>query len=252
MSINDFIIKKNGGNTQNGTAVLHSNLSNPLTGALAGDYCRGFNADPLIGSQESFVFSVNSSYQNGALVGIQNNKSISLRIAARLHYGWVPEMRMFCKATSSVASGDPTWVSPNFPSYSLMLKQTNLILNTGVYQGDQVVTTILQNLNYNTWHRLRMDVIPYTIQKKINGVFTTIPYKDRINIYTGSGEVGNETWSLINTTDISVTASNYVPWGNYTWNNYSITSSVGFGAISWGGGNDRIYVDRFEVLTGSV
>ena len=268
MAFSDFKITKFSGNTDNGTAILHSSLSNPITGA--GDFCRGFNTDPFNRSNTKYNFSVSSSYNNGSLIGVQQNKSLSIRAMIRHESTRAQGQSIHLYAKTADNFGQINGQGQLFhPRYSLYTNVgwsgcsdpscyfTTLRLQCGGYRSGEMFNVDLLHLPANQWHRIRMDVIPATSQQMISGVLTTSDYKDVIDIYTGSGPVGSETWGKIYTKEILTTDAEYVPWGNYISpggaGGYigTITSSVGF-LVASTSTSTAVYVDQFQVYTASL
>ena len=216
-----------------GSALMHNTLTNPLSGE--GAYCREFNP-PFASANVLGAMSArcNSSAASGVLIGVPNNKTISLRAWVRsVSYN---SIALSCKSILDVASdGDMN----GLPGYHLVFGgyggapgMVNLALSCATrgsgYSADQVFQ--ISTFAMRRWVKLRMDV------EAINDD----NLGDRIKVYTGTGTTGSEVWTLLYTQDIFPGSNTgYISWNHasYKLNGFSVIN-VGY--------NTSMYIDRFQ------
>ena len=214
-----------------GSALMHNTLTNPLSGE--GAYCREFNL-PIANGYGAMSARCNSSVAGGVLVGVPNNKTISLRAWVRsVTYN---SIALSCKSILAVTnSGDMA----GLPGYHLVFGgyggtpgTVNLVLACTTmgagYSADRLFE--ISTFATNTWIKLRMDV------EAINDD----NLGDRIKVYTGTGATGSEIWTLLSTQDILPgNNTGYISWNHETYklNGFSVTN-IGY--------NTSLYIDRFQ------
>lgn len=247
-----------------GDAVLHSSLASPLTNS--GNYCRVFSRSSL--TPYGF-WLVNSSVDSGIYTGpYSTTKAYSLRAWIRKESGGTVRdsgiglfaRNVFDGTTNSInydanaynitpggynvqysqrvanAAGSATQnATSGNASLWLQARQTNNPFNPAAVIECSGSTN--QEYLMDTWHRIRMDVIPLGTSG------------DTINVYTSSaGDVtsGNETWELVGTTFVNSTDAYYVDptSGDLQMGFYSFcTNSTGA---------RNMYIDQFEVLVKDI
>ena len=212
-----------------GTGALHSLLASPLT--TEGTYCRSF-----VNSTSGIVAAaarVKAASFAGALVGVPNTKSISVRAWLRAVDGGT--VGVSCKASTAAPGLSTTGCATGFgPGYHLVRCQLGDNGLNGLYcacvgTAGNTSDTIIGTVG-SVWTKVRMDVIP------ING-----NEGDKIMIYTGTGATGSETWTLLLTRTVLSGQAGYIAW------NHATNKHTGFGYVS-GGSAEFAYIDRFQAL----
>lgn len=233
-----------------GNARTHASLTNPLTGE--GSYCREFVRD--VGADQNRC-TVDAAYDGGSLVEIPDTKAISVR-------AWV---RLSSSATNSLCSGvgakmdlsETLTGSYNQAPYGYMVhigsfssgapsggfNTINLTMynrKTGASVGDRYVNlstgasiSNIPTISADTWYKIRMDVVPVG------------PVEDRIDVYTGTGATGSETWTLHHEETVLNSSNYYIPWGEVGG------GEVGFFGLS-GLSSQSSFIDRFQVFLTDV
>lgn len=216
-----------------GTSALHSLFSSPLT--TEGTYCRAFTAASTAAGRAAASFRVKSSFASGTLVGIPNTKALSIRAYLRLPFisgqGY-NGVAITCKGligNSSVPTGNDFSTTKGY-HLSLQCPNNSPANQLNLHYADGTGIVLISGLATDSWHKVRMDVIP------ING-----NEGDKIMIYTGTGATGSETWTLISSQTVLATTSKYISW------NDASAKHTGF-AINHGATNQQAYIDRFQVL----
>ena len=215
-----------------GSALMHNTLTNPLSGE--GAYCRQFNLQ-LVNGQRGVSARCNSSAASGVLIGVPNNKTISLR--AWVRSDTYNSIALSCKSVLTTSSaGDMS----GLPGYHLvfggpsgsntgMVKLALVCATRGAgFAADKVFQ--ISAFAMRTWVKLRMDV------EAINDD----NLGDRIKVYTGTGTTGSEVWTLLYTKDIFPGSNTgYISWNHasYKLNGFSV-ANVGY--------NTSMYIDRFQ------
>jgi len=220
-----------GGN--DGTARLNSSLSNPLVGE--GSYCRAFHHNA--GSNIAMSATLKSSVSGGKFFEIPHTKSISVRawirhsdvsaasravgIGAKIHAG-APDTNINAPNGYSVFIGD---VAQGSSSSNLKFVADN---GSGLVQ-----VNIGTPVTDNTWHKVRLDVIPVGTAQ------------DLINVYTGTGTTGSEVWTLRYTRDILNSDPYYIPWAE-TGN-----GKVGYWTVHTSS-SIHFHIDRFQAFVEDI
>ena len=242
-----------------GQAVLNSTLTSPITNA--GAYSRVFRET---GVNKPYGFwTVSSSVDSGIYTGpYSTSKAYSLRAWLRKESGGdvidsgigLFARNVFDGTTNSIA--DSSQVFNIIPGgYTLQLSKraafgqnassgnTSLwlqIRGTSDPSSDGISSiecsgSTNDEYNMDTWHRVRMDIIPAGTAG------------DSINVYTSSaGDVssGNETWELVANTFVDSTDAYYVDPTNSDL-------QMGFYAYNQPSGRNN-YIDQFEILVKDI
>ena len=235
-------------------ARTHASLTNPLAGE--GTYCREFTYDT--GSDQN-RYAVKAAYDGGSLVEIPDTKAVSVRAWVRLNTNNINSncVGVGVKMDLSQSFGAPGLglTSYNQPPYGYLLHIGNINTSNNGYDSinlylynrkvgasvgqkfvkmttDANVSTI-PTISVDTWYKIRMDVVPVG------------PVEDRIDVYTGTGATGSETWTLHHQETVVNSDAHYIPWGE-----------VGGGEVGFFGlcGNNTYaaYLDRFQVFLTNV
>lgn len=259
MSFSDFLLTEGTTNQVSpptGSAVLNSNLSNPLTSSTQ---CRGFNTAGVSNNQRKANFFVSSSFNGGSCVNIPNTKSVSLRIWGRI----VGSTGIGLCAKHNTKN---TWMNGIVDNaYPLSGYEFALISSNGgtlfATLGGYNFAPFRPEINFgggkgaDTWIGLRMDIVPINMNKTINNVTISSPYKDIITLYTAS-LADPDNWIQIHNEEILTSDQKYVPWGSYTIPNNGMrgsnvtvqNSSYGFNVFNGASDDTRTYFDDFKIF----
>jgi hypothetical protein len=238
-----------GGN--DGTDEQNANLASPLV--LQGTDCRKFWATT------NGLYSVRYNLNAGSFPdfsGIPDTKAISVRAWVRK----VPQISgrhnavvIHAKGSTLDGNGRVNGYSlaygkdaqdgmlelasgAAYDGLSLILKGTN---DNGAYFRAINITT----LPVNTWHQIRLDVIPTK-----NGVTVD---RDTVRVYVNTGTEASPVWSLVYEKVFLLVDAYASPWGNATF------TRVGFAAFTDGdtatpANRTGIYIDRWECLLKTI
>ena len=226
-----------------GTAELHSSLANPLTSS--GLHCRAFQVSTIATSSFGIASLVPIGSQFTNSLGYSYGKAYSLRTWVRNTVSTPARnsISLIFKGDNNTSIGGNSGNIINYASsapsgYRLFLNGQTLqltcasvssSLSSGSGPTDYYGHTIFNNtLTANTWHRLRLDVIPMS---------TSI---DTVTVYTGSMS-DDSLWSQVHT--VNITSSQigaYIPWSTTPY------GYLGFATFSLFTGNFP-YVDKFEI-----
>jgi hypothetical protein len=216
-----------------GSARLHSALTNELTGE--GSYCREYSIVDT--NNVAQVATIKSSVNSGEFVEIPATKAVSVR--AWLRHDDVSVGSFGIGIGCKLHSGAPPTGLSAPRGYSVMIGDT---AQTGASSNLRVLidnsgTTDITNTGYtvtdDTWFKIRMDVIPVGTSQDI------------IEIYTGTGATGSETWTLRNTQNVLNSDAWYIPWAQSTH------GRVGWWTVSDTATHD-LHIDRFQVFLEDV
>lgn len=257
MSFSDFLVVDLG--TSNGvltgSSKANNELSNPLTSS---DQCRVWNEANQGDSYAKGVFFISSSVSGGNLVNIPATKSVSMRVWGRIENGACVVLLAKNSTNTNTApsfTGNQNGGVPN-SGYQLNYNQGNGgrfmfaaggVNSTDIYSEYEIVT----GLGSSIWLGVRMDIIPVSVDRKINGVTVASPYKDIIKIYKASVS-DPDNWILVDTKEYTTDNSRYVPWGSYTIkpngqaSGQTVNAHYGFGVRQ--NGQSRAYVDDFKIF----
>jgi len=266
MSQSDFLITAGnadnaGGTYYTGSAILNSDLSNPLTSSIN---CRVYNQENLSGFAAIHgLYFVSSSVSGGVLTNIPETKSVSLRLWARFtdsSFSDYQRVSLLAKHNGYNTADYMTNNSYPYSGYEFGYRDQNngtLYYNFGNYKANTGATSVaisgFTNLGINKWVGLRMDIVPVHVNSIINGAPTSGIFKDIITLYTASLSTP-DTWSQVYTTELTVDGNNFVPWGSYnTISSAPVigtvsTASYGFSARSQADTNCRTYFDDFQIF----
>ncbi len=245
-----------------GSAVLNSALSSPITNA--GIYSRGFIREAVSNTLQPFASMYVSSSVDGGLYHRTGSNTFSTSKAYSVR-AWMRaadfSAAIYRNSIGIILRGNPNNNgSVQFPNgswqyimggynirlggtdaYGVQLASVGLTLGTALEDGDDAgvpaIVTCDGTYAYDTWYRVRADVIPLGTSG------------DTINVYTSSaGDVptGQETWDLVGTTFIDASADSNVYMTNRNdmgmgW--YVQCAATTPSAV--GGGS---YIDQFEIL----
>jgi hypothetical protein len=157
------------------------------------------------------------------------------------------------KARSIVGPGHYEQTQTDPPQYTWIPSGYSFFISAGqLYNQLTMNQTTAPNLNVSgslntavaqdTWHRLRMDVIP--IEHNGNIIM------DNVRYYIGSGATGSVTWTQIGEVFIEATDDNFISWSDETaaHNGFFMcarsTQSVAQAS--------EMFVDSFEIRTSIV
>lgn len=224
-------------------AKLHSSLSSPLTGE--GSYCREFNLSS--GTNARFMATVKTTYDGGSLVEIPDTKAISVRAWVRGSNIGASNNGVFIGAKMDPVNSFAGSANDAPYGYFLGIGDSNLsgtgdFLKLALYRrrtGDNSGNTSINITPTaglfvdNEWYKIRMDVVPIG------------PVEDRIDVYTGTGATGSETWTLEHQQTAVNTDPYYIPWAQ------SGAGRVGF-VGHCNGTTISHYIDRFQVFLTDV
>ena len=234
-----------------GTTITHSSLASPLTGnGLYGrQYVYGTSTSATI------IGVLAASVDSGAWVGTPNTHAVSVRATVRLDGADLAEsgsagrcMGVGVKIGNVGANGS----YPMGPSgYVLIVGRiyvgagnetttgTSLALvlsseSSDIGNREEVIITA--SMGADEWHRVRMDVIPVGTSQDI------------IKVYTGTGAVGSEVWTLEHTETVLSTDQHYCDWGHGSSNRIGyINHCHGSSQV-----NDEAYIDAFVAMREAV
>lgn len=242
-----------------GQAVLNSTLTSPITNA--GTYSRVFRDN---GVNKPYGFwTVSSSVDSGIYTGpYSTSKAYSLRAWLRKESGGdvidsgigLFVRNVFDGTTNSIAASAEVFniipggytlqlsrraafgqdASSGNASLWLQIRGTSDPFNDGINSIECSGGTN-DEYSMDTWHRVRMDIIPVGTAG------------DSINVYTSSaGDVssGNETWELVANTFVDSTDAYYVDPTNSDL-------QMGFYAYNQPNGRNN-YIDQFEILVKDI
>lgn len=196
-----------------GTAINHIDLSPSLSNE--GTYCRGFEWSPQSAAPVSYL-AISNSVDSSAWVNNFVNYAFSLRAWVRLDSDYVQGTNNTATTELGLFMGFSNFETTTLaastlrPRFQLCLRQRDS--STGASQGtaggsstpylalrhqvpvsgediteDATINEVaLQNINFATWYRIRLDVIP------TSDYFT-------VRAYTGIGNSGSETWTSLAT-----------------------------------------------------
>lgn len=212
-----------------GNATTHVSLGSPLVGE--GTYCREFSLSSGVSTKT--VIYLTAAADGYDYYEIPNTKSISVRAWLRADTVFSSNSAIGLTVKLDTAVPDTSTRVPH--GYSLVLGDTGdggpsanlrLVLDAKVSAATLFDTGF--TVSANTWTKVRMDVIPDGSQ-------------DLINIYSGTGSTGSETWTLEYAKVLLSTDYHYIPWGE------SSAGQVGFFAVC---PNTvyATYIDRFQVF----
>lgn len=267
MSQSDFLITAGnangiGGTYYTGSAILNSDLSNPLTSSVN---CRVYNQENINANFNSMhgLYFVSSSVSGGTLFNIPETKSVSLRLWARFtdsSFSIYQRVSLLAKHNGYNTADYMTNGSYPYSGYEFGYKNPNngtLYYNFGNYKANTGNTSVtipgFTNVGINQWVGLRMDIVPVRVNRVINGTPTSGTLKDIITLYTASLSTP-DTWQQIYTTELPVDDNYFVPWGSYTTTGGAPvigtvnTSSYGFSALSETSVASKTYFDDFQIF----
>jgi hypothetical protein len=201
---------------------------------LAGEglYAREFSWSTNSGST---LATITASVQDGLFDEITDGYAYSVRAWARYGTSNPSSVGIGIKVGTVVAGSTGS-------GYWLIVGQTNDISsnNLALVLKDETganVTTIedIVTVSAETWTKIRMDVTP-------------LPNQDTIEVYTGTGATGSETWTLEHTEDVLTTDGHFTPWADAS------SGKIGFTSINrvGGAGPNLSWIDRFQVFLDSV
>lgn len=231
-----------------GTTVLHSGLANPLVGS--GLY--GRNYIYTTGSPNSTVVAtIGAGVDGGVWVGTPATHAISLRATVRLASPAPAPSTARCigLVVKTGEVGTQPAVPRAWSGYSLIYGQAyfgtgdpNWGNTLGLVCHDENITNWngrldvpIQVLAMDQWHRIRLDVIP-------------AGSNDILKVYTGTGLVGSETWTLLHEETILNGATYYSNWGDPTSNKVGYVSH----ATALDSLNKSCYIDDFVAMREAV
>jgi hypothetical protein len=178
---------------------LHETLSNPLPLNPDGYFCR--SAELPTGGADGYTTLTRHSVADGYLIGLDNTSAVSLRAwvrASGLVSGGKSQMVLFTHM-------DDPWKGyneDNFIAYGLKFGTisdgyySGLGLRIGLRDSDGYFHPSYPDISCSgtydedTWYRIRMDVLPIGSAE------------DRISVYTGSGNTGEEIWTPVGSATI--------------------------------------------------
>ena len=229
-----------------GTPLLHTALSSPLT--TEGTYCRRWFCNYAFGSD---VLARIKAATYPDLVGVPSTKAISVRCRVRQELGtggaadkYNGSFALSVKAASaSVAPSSGVKVGKGYHAivdgFDTASAPTLRLRCFGTVDAGETLAldvTGLGSLAGGVWSHLRMDVIP------------TSTIQDTIRLYTGTGDTGSETWTLVHTETILNSSDHYIAWDHATYKH------TGFG-IQCGAGVSRgadVMIDRYQAFLETV
>ena len=239
MAYADWDINKLGGSNfhggNQGTARRHIYLENPLTGY--GDYCRQYILTS--GSASTLLYyTLKETLEDGLFFEIPSSKTISMR--ASLRYSNFAGNNT---AIGITAKFDPSFISLSTTSpkgYTVMLGDTtetstggNIKIVCDNKSGAHSTTVTSISVAADEWERIRMDVTSVSATE------------DLIEIYTGTGDSGEEVWTLIESKTVLDSDSFWIPWAE------SGSGKVGFFVLS-SNSTRSVFIDNFEIYVGDV
>jgi hypothetical protein len=233
-----------------GAARLHADLtggSGPLTGE--GTYCREWGRDNASSNESELFCRVNSTVESSAFANPPDSHGLSVRAWVRI----APPSAGSAVQAYLIIKSPVTAPFTDFGSNAYALRFGNndnfgtelsgnlqiKLSTTTSSAGDDTthpMITCTASVDYNTWTKIRMDVIP------------TAGMKDTIRIYSGSGVTGAETWEILAPERVILsTDTAYQPWG--------ATKYCGWGIVSGENGpssDGLIQLDRIQFFSKST
>jgi len=216
-----------------GQAVPNAALSDPLSGE--GTYCRAFI--PVDTNNIAMSATIKSSVNAGEFFEIPSTKSISVR--AWLRHTDISTTTYAIGIGAKIYAGAPD-ADANAPNgYSVLIGDANQTSGgtTLKFIADNGAATFNSTVAFtvfdDTWHKVRLDVIPVGTSEDI------------VNVYTGTGTTGSEVWTLRYTKNILNSDLFYIPWAQ-TGN-----GKVGFWTVH-DGSAQSMAIDRFQVFLEDV
>ena len=248
-----------------GSAVLNSTLANPISND--GFYSRGFIKDSVSNSLQPFASIYVSSSVDGGLYHRTGSNTFSVSKAYSVR-AWMRAADFGAalprNSIGIILRGNPNNASSNgfngnwqwsMGGYNIRLGGTDAYgqehgivgltlgttLESGLDTGVPAIVTCDGTYAYNTWYRVRADVIPLGSSG------------DTINVYTSSaGDVptGQETWDLVGTTFIDAAANSnvYMTNRNDMGMGWYVQCAATTTSVAGGGS----YIDQFEILVQDI
>lgn len=199
-----------------GTALLHSSLSSPLTGE--GLWCRSLKKDGGTGNAGVKALCKGEEYRD-----IPNTKAVSIRAWMRMNaYYNSSSLRLIGRADDS-DQWRGYWLEYTTISN---LPKVRLIAQRGT--NPTVLGTVDAATGF-TWRKYRLDIVPL------------LDDNDILKAYAGEGPTGGETWTLLMEATVSKNDTNHIPVTVGTRYGYA-TSII----------DNNYYIDRFQIFTEGV
>jgi len=227
------------GTLSSGSAVAHNSLSNPLY-ASAEEKCR-YWVDDGSGSRADSPKGVFAKCEVPSLVSVSDSYGISLRAWFR-----VPSST----SQNSIVGLRAKGAGSTQPSgYNFFLHQNKLYTDLVHVNGSAV--SVDGDLSVaapaDTWHRIRMDIIPVGRERAgdvIPGQTRPVDVlMDRVRYFTWNAD--DSTWTLRGERYYEITDTDYVAWGDPTnaYSGFFMIHADSAGSASSASG----YVDDFQV-----